>query len=299
MRLRRRKKVVLALGAGGARGLAHIGAIRALERSGIPIDAIAGVSFGAIVGSLYSLERDIDAVEKMLRDYLESPLFQETTRDMSLPSSDKNVSFFEKIQATIQKGYFFSRALRRQSVVTPETFVLHMRELVADHDFRDLSIPFRCSSVDLLSGNPIIFSDGPLLTALQASCASPGFFPPISLHGMLLVDGGVAEMMPVHLSRTFNPDYTIGVDVTRDIEPIIEEQDLHHSLDVVFRSYDITRDFTGVYTNRELDCIIRPNIGACLWSDFQLFDRYVQEGFQAAMAKIPEIRKRVFWFGKG
>lgn len=73
MRIRRRKKVVLALGAGGARGLAHIGAIRALERAGIPIDAIAGVSFGAIVGALYSLKRDIDEVEKMLRDYLASP----------------------------------------------------------------------------------------------------------------------------------------------------------------------------------------------------------------------------------
>lgn len=218
---------------------------------------------------------------------------------MNLPPSEKNVSFLEKIQATIQKGYFFSRALRRQSVVTPEAFVLHMRDLVADHDFCELSIPFRCSSVDLLTGNPIIFSDGPLLTALQASCATPGFFPPISLHGMLLVDGGVAEMMPVHLARSFCPDYTIGVDVTREIEPIIEEQDLHHSLDVVFRSYDITRDFTGVYTTRELNCVIRPNIGACHWSDFQFFDLYVQEGFKAAQAKVPEIRKRVFWFGRG
>ncbi|HNU74138.1 MAG: NTE family protein RssA [Deltaproteobacteria bacterium ADurb.BinA179] len=298
MRLRRKKKVVLALGAGGARGLAHIGVIRALNEAGIPIDAIAGVSFGAIIGALYSLYLDIDVVEKKLHEYMDSPLFQETSRNMSLPQSDRALGFFEKIQATVQKGYFFSRALSRQSVVTPETFVLHMKELVGDQDFRDLKIPYRCSSVDLITGHPIIFSEGPLCTALQASCATPGFFPPVSLHGMLLVDGGVAEMMPVFLAKTFRPDYIIGVDVTREIEPIIEEQDLHHSLDVVFRSYDITRDFMNIYIDREADCVIRPDIGSCHWSDFKFFDLYVERGFIAARTKIPEIRKRVFLFGR-
>jgi len=299
MRLRRKKRIVLALGAGGARGLAHIGVIRALKEAGVPVDAVAGVSFGAIIGALYSLYLDIDLVEEKLHEYMDSPLFQETSRDMSLPAPDRNLSFFEKIQATVQKGYFFSRALRRQSLVTPETFVLHMKELVGDRDFRDLNIPFRCSSVDLITGNPIVFSDGPLLTALQASCATPGFFPPISLHGMLLVDGGVTEMLPVSLAKTFRPDYTIGVDVTREIESIVEGEDLHHSLDVVFRSYDITRDYTNVYTSRELDCVIRPDIGSCHWSDFKFFELYVREGYNAAASKIPEIRKRILWFGKG
>ncbi len=297
MRLRRRKKVVLALGAGGARGLAHIGVIRALKEEGVPIDAIAGISFGAIIGALYSLYLDIDTVEDKLREYMASPLFQETSESMSLPQPDRALGFLEKIQATLKKGYFYSRALRRQSVITPETFVLHIRELVDDHGFLDLNIPFRCSSVDLITGHPIIFSDGPLTTALQASCATPGFFPPVSLHGMLLADGGVAEMMPVFLAKTFHPDYIIGVDVTREIESIVEEQELHHSLDVVFRSYDITRDFTNVYTNREVDCVIRPNIGSYHWSDFKVFDLYMQEGYQAAKARAPEIRKRIFWFG--
>ncbi|MFA5654801.1 MAG: patatin-like phospholipase family protein, partial [Desulfomonilia bacterium] len=272
MRLRRKKKVVLALGAGGARGLAHIGVIRALKEEGVPIDAIAGISFGAIIGALYSLYLDIDLVEDKLREYMVSPLFRETAENMGLPEPDRALGFLEKIQATLKKGYFYSRALRRQSVITPETFVLHIRELVDDHDFLDLNIPFRCSSVDLITGHPIIFSDGPLITALQASCATPGFFPPVSLHGMLLADGGVIEMMPVFLAKSFHPDYIIGVDVTRDIESIVEEQDLHHSLDVVFRSYDITRDFTNVYTNRELDCVIRPNIGSYHWSDFKCPD---------------------------
>lgn len=297
MSIRRKKKVILALGAGGARGLAHIGVIRALIDGGIPIDGIAGISFGAIIGALYSLYLDIEVVQQKLREYMESPLFQETSREMQMPHEDRSLSFLERIQSTIKKGYFFTRALSRTSVITPEAFVLHMKELVRDHDFLDLNIPFKCSSVDLLTGDPIIFSDGMLVTALQASCATPGFFPPVKLHGMLLVDGGVAEMMPVFLARSFKPDYVIGVDVTREIEPITEETDIHHSLDVVFRSYDITRDFTRLYTSKEVDCIIRPNIGLYHWADFKHFDFYVHEGCKAAQAKIDNLRKNIFWFG--
>ena len=295
MRIRRKDKVVLALGAGGARGLAHIGVIRALAEEGIPIDGIAGISFGAIVGALYSLHLDIGTVQEKLREYLKSPLFQETEREMEVPDPDRALGFLERLQSTIKKGYFYTRALSRTSVITPESFVLHMRELVGDHVFTDLNIPFHCSSVDLITGGPIIFSDGPLVTALQASCATPGFFPPVSLHGMLLVDGGVAEIVPVFLAKTFRPDFIIGVDVSREIEPISEQGQIHHSLDVVFRSYELTRDFINVYTSRELDVVIRPQIGSSDWSDFKFFDHYVEEGYKAAKARMADIRKKIFW----
>ncbi len=288
--------MVLALGAGGSRGLAHIGVIRALKDASIPIDCIAGISFGAIVGALYSLYLDIDEVETQLKQYLQSPLFQETRQDMELPEADKSRSFFEKIQATIKQGYFYSRALWSKSFVTPETFVLNMKALVGDKHFSDLKIPFKCASVDLITGDPIIFTEGDLYTALTASCATPGFFPPVRLYGMLLVDGGVAEMIPCNTAKTFHPDYLIGVDVSRSIDPIDENEDIHHSLDVVFRSYDISREFMNVYIARDMDCMIRPAIGSYPWSDFEHFNLFVEEGYRAAREKVPAIRKRVFWF---
>jgi NTE family protein len=294
MRLRRKSKVILALGAGGARGLAHIGVIRALAEEGIPIDGIAGISFGSIIGALYSLHLDIGVVQEKLREYVASPLFHETEREMSVPDPEKANGFLEKLQSVIRKGYFYSKALSQRSMITPAAVAFHMNELVGDHDFIDLNIPFCCSSVDLITGEPIVFSQGPLTTALQASCATPGFFPPVSLHGMLLVDGGVAEMMPVFLAKSFKPDFIIGVDVTREIEPC-EQTDIHHSLDVVFRSYEITRDFINVYTSKELDLVIRPQIGTCSWADFKSLDRYAEEGYKAAKARIPELRSRLFW----
>ncbi len=296
MRIRRKRKVIIALGAGGARGLAHIGVIRALKEADIPIDGIAGISFGAIVGALYSLHLDIDLVQQKLHDYLDSEVFQETEHGMEVPDPDKSPGLLDKIQSAILKGYFYTKALSRTSMITPEAYRLHMTELVGEHTFVDLNIPFKCSSVDLITGDPIIFSEGPLFTALQASCATPGFFPPLSMHGMLLVDGGVAEIIPVFLAKTFKPDYIIGVDVTREIEPLSGEVDIHNSLDVVIRSYEVTRDFINIYTSRELDTVIRPAIGNSQWSDFKSFDNYVQEGYRAAKDKVPELRKHIFWF---
>jgi len=293
--LRRKKMVALALGAGGSRGIAHIGVIRALKNAGIPIDCIAGISFGAIIGALYSLYQDIDEVEARLKNYLASPLFQETWHSLEMPEPDKSRSFFEKIHATIKEGYFYTRALMSKSLITPETFLMHMKSLVGEKKFTDLNIPFKCMSVDLISGEPIIFTEGDLYTALTASCATPGFFPPVRMYGMLLADGGVAEMVPCYTAKTFNPDYMIGVDVTRSIETIDEESEIHHSLDVVFRSYDISREFMNVYLARELNCMIKPDIGSYQWSDFDHFDLFVERGYHSAREKIPEIKKHLFW----
>jgi NTE family protein len=296
MRLRRKKRVVLALGAGGARGLAHVGVLRALHEADIPIDGIAGVSFGAIVGALYSIYTDVDTVEARLKEYMDSPVFKEAEREIESLDTDRSRSFFEKIQATIKKGYFYTMALYRKSLLTPESFVMNMKELVGDLAFSHTKIPFKCQAVDLITGNPIVFSDGDLCAALQASSAVPGFFPPVIMHTMLLVDGGVAEMIPVHLARTFKPDYIIGVDVHKDIEPIEDpDNELGHSFDVVFRSYDITRDFMDIYLTQELDTVICPELGTHTWYDFASFDTYVQAGYKAAQAKIPEIRRRIFW----
>lgn len=298
MRLRRKKRIVLALGAGGARGLAHVGVLRALSEAQIPLAGIAGVSFGSIVGALYAIHRDIDVVEQCLRTYMQSPVFREARKDISSLDAERSHSFLERMQATIKKGYFFTMALYRKSVLTPESFVMNMRTLVGERTFADMHIPFKCQAVDLITGHPIVFSDGDLCTALQASSAVPGFFPPVMMQNMLLVDGGVAEMTPVSLAKTFNPDYIIGVDVRKAVETLEEpDKELGHSFDVVFRSYDITRDFMDVYLAKELNCVICPDMGGHTWYDFDAFDYYVQQGYTATQAHLPEIRREIFWGG--
>jgi len=295
MKRRKKKRVALALGAGGARGIAHIGVLRALEENNIPIDCIAGSSFGAIVGGMYSITLDTKDLEKRIREYIQSPVFKEAKQEVESIENDTSRGFLERIHSTLKKGYFYTRALSRKALITPETFVMNMKNLVDNNSFDDMKIPFKCLSVDLITGNPIGMDDGDLLTALQASSATPGFFPPVAFNKMLLVDGGVAEMVPLYLAKTFQPDYIIGVDVSRDILPIQDpEEAISHSLDIVFRSYDITRDFMNIYESKEIDCIIRPKIGSYSWTDFELFDTFVREGFLAASRKVKLLKRDIY-----
>ncbi len=296
MRWRKKKRVALALGAGGARGIAHIGVLRALEEERIPIDCIVGSSFGAIVGAIYSISMDSRKVETRIRNYIRSPSFKDTMDEIESIENETSRGFLERIHSSLKRGYFYTRALSRKSILTPETFVKNMKILIGDESFKDMHIPFKCLSVDLITGNPIGLDEGDLSLALQASSATPGFFPPVRLNNMLLVDGGVAEMVPLYLARTFNPDYVVGVDVTRDILPIQDpDEEISHSLDIVFRCYDISRDFMNIYESREVDCIIRPDIGSYSWTDFELFDTFVREGYLAARRKMRVLKKDIYW----
>jgi NTE family protein len=297
MKIRRKKKIVLALGAGSARGLAHIGVLKALKEAQIPIDAIAGVSFGAIIGSLYSIYTDVNEVSHRIKDYMDSPFFKDAQKEIKSMERESAHTFFERIQATVKKGYFYSKAINNLSIVTQESFVMNMSVLIGERSFVDMKIPFKCQAVDLITGDPIVFSEGDLCGALQASSAIPGYFPPISKSSMLLVDGGVAEMMPVHLAKTFNPDYIIGVNVRKAVEPLTDpDNELTNTFDVIFRSYDITRDFMDVYLCKEIDCVITPEIHFQHWYDFDHIDYFVDQGYKAGKAKIDEIKKDIYWF---
>jgi NTE family protein len=296
MKIRRKKRVVLALGAGSARGLAHIGVLKALTEAGIPIDAVAGVSFGAIVGSLYCIYKDMNEVGDRIMEYMKSPFFQDAHKEITSLERGAAHSFFERIQATFKKGYFYTKAINNLSILTQESFVMNISTLCDNKTFADMKIPFKCQATDLITGNPIVFSEGNLCTALQASSAIPGYFPPINMHDMLLEDGGVAEMLPVHLAKTFNPDYIIGVNVRKAIEPLADvDNEITNTFDVIFRSYDITRDFMDIYLCRELDCIITPDIHSQHWYDFGHYEHFVTQGYKAAKAKIKEIIDDIYW----
>jgi NTE family protein len=296
VKIRRKKRIVLALGAGSARGLAHIGVLKALKEAQIPIDAIAGVSFGAIIGSLYSIYTDINDVKQRIKDYMDSPFFKDAQKEIKSMERESAHTFFARIQATVKKGYFYTKAINNLSILTQESFVMNMSALIGERSFSDMKIPFKCQAIDLITGDPIVFSEGDLCGALQASSAIPGYFPPINMRSMLLVDGGVAEMMPVHLAKTFNPDYIIGVNVRKAVETIVDpDNELTNTFDIIFRSYDITRDFMDVYLCKDIDCVITPEIHFQHWYDFDHIDYFIDQGYQACKAKLEDIKNDIYW----
>ncbi|HEY47895.1 MAG: hypothetical protein AMJ88_04805 [Anaerolineae bacterium SM23_ 63] len=181
--------VGLALSGGGARGLAHIGVLKVLEREGIPVDCLAGSSMGGIIAAAYAAGVTVAELEK------------EALRMAKLRELVKLVDPLPP-----RRGLLAGKRLR--------TFL--SRFVDPDLTFRDLHLPLALTAVDLLSGEEIRLDQGPVIDALLATCAFPGVLPPVASNGHWLVDGGLLNNLPVDVVRNLGAEIVIASNVTPD-----------------------------------------------------------------------------------
>jgi NTE family protein len=285
----RRKRIGLALGAGGARGIAHIGVLRLFEGRSIPIDLIVGTSIGALVGAAFAsgytthdMARRVDA---FLQDptFLDSPL--ESIRELE---ADKKLSLVQKIQGFFKNRLLLVQALFRPGMLEEENFQAMIDFFIPDIQVQDTLIPFRAVAVDLVSGRPVVFSRGSLREAVMASCAVPGAVSPHPCNGMLLSDGGIIYMVPTTVARAEGADVVIAVSVNPGIATLHK---LSSAVDVYVRSTNV-----GIFHNERLllqqaDVVISPQVGELHWTDFDRATDMIIAGEQAALEKLPQIRK--------
>jgi NTE family protein len=175
----------LALGAGGFKGFVHIGVIRALEELGVEITHIGGSSIGSIVGGLYALWGDIGKVEKTLLDYDKSKLADMFKTDIGL----------------------------LQGVFKGDSFIGELDKLVGNANISDCLVPFVAVSVDINNGKKIYHTSGLLKDAIRASCSLPLVFQPYEFNGRQLVDGGLAESVPVEATKSIGARTVLGVNI--------------------------------------------------------------------------------------
>ena len=214
------QKVGLVLSGGGAKGLTHIGIIRALEENNIPIDYVAGTSMGAIVGSLYAMGYSPDDMEKVIKS-------DDFKRWYTGDIQEKYIYYFKKNPPTpefINIRVSMKNPLRKvktqflpSSVVDPLQMNLVFVELFGQatascgNDFNRLFIPFRCVASDVYNKRPIIFRKGDLGDAVRASMSFPAMFKPIEIDSILAYDGGIYNNFPVDvMMEDFHPDIIIG-----------------------------------------------------------------------------------------
>jgi len=181
-----RKSIALVLSGGGARGLAHVGVLKALEQLQIPISAICGCSMGGLIASLYALGKPTDEIEKIARKY-------SSTREMI-----KLVDLTPR-----RRGYIISQHLR--------SFLSRLFD--ENVQFSQTKIPLAVNAVDLLSGQEVVLDHGSLLDAVLATTAIPGFFSPLQESTCILADGGVVNNLPVSLIKGKTLDPIVAVDV--------------------------------------------------------------------------------------
>ena len=218
-----RKKVGVVLSGGGAKGMAHIGALKVIEEAGIPIDYVVGTSMGSIIGGLYSIGYTPEQMDSMVRRQDWSFLLSD-----KIPRSEQNMAEREASEKYVFSLPFGKNA-KTQAVgglIKGQNLANLFSELTVGYhdsiDFNKLPIPFACVSENIVNGNEVNFHKGVLATAMRASMAIPGVFTPVRLDSMVLVDGGVVNNYPVNVARAMGADIIIGVDVQNDLKPANE-----------------------------------------------------------------------------
>jgi NTE family protein len=279
-----RPKIGLVLAGGGARGGAHIGVLKVLEELQVPVDYVAGTSFGAIVGSFYAAGYSAGELEAALgemdwntllsdraprsgRSYQRKLDDQETALDFEFSVGPDGLSLPPGLVRGNQLRLMLRKYLSRVS---------HVR------DFDDLPIPFRAVATDLESGEEAVLGDGDIASAVLASMSVPGLFPPLNREGRLLVDGGLVNNMPVSVVRAMGADIVILVDIGT---PLAERDEIT-SVPKVFSQLLSLLTLKGRQAQLDLmtaqDFLLRPDVAEIGLTDFYRTMSAVPEGEKAA-----------------
>jgi NTE family protein len=288
-----RLRVGLVLGGGGARGAAHIGVLRELERMRIPIDAIAGTSMGAIVGGLYASGMSVDELEKLVAE-------MDWAAAMSDEPERSDLRFRRKQDARnfpidLDIGLEHGRLRLPLGMVQGQKLDLILRKLTlpVSHfsDFDDLPIPFRAIASDIETGEMHVMHSGDLALAIRASMSVPGVLAPVSVDGHMLVDGGLVGNLPVDIVRDMGVDVVIAVDVEFPLYTLAELQSAitvsEQMLTILIRKETLRQ----IEKLGDDDVLIRPKLGTFGSANFGDIVQAIEPGARAAREQEPHLAR--------
>ncbi len=254
---KRPDKIALVLGGGSARGLAHIGILKVLERESIPIDIIVGTSIGSLVGGAYAVGVPIAHIEEYARGYSWKDIYAPTLPRLSL-SEGTNLA---KIVNRILEG----------------------------KNYEDAKIPFVVVTTNIETGKEIVFTKGDLPLLLQASCSWPGIFPPVNVDGMMLVDGGVKNSVPTLIARSLGADFII----TCDVGFHVRQGKLNNIFEYFVQGIQIMGEELNRYQSLDADVVIKVELDNIDQVAFDKAHISIPKGEEAALNMIKTIKKRL------
>jgi NTE family protein len=251
-------RIGLALSGGAARGMAHVGVLRALIENDIRIDCIAGTSAGSIVGGAYAAGMSLDEIRGFGRTLRWRDIGRVTMSRLGIQSNER-----------------LEQYLRARLPVTR---------------FEELQIPFAAVATELKTGMAVVMRDeGDVPFAIRASCAIPGWYVPVADgEGRQLVDGGLVAVVPTSMTRALGADIVIAVDVNSEGATFIGPTS--SVIGVLLQSLLVVQK-TASHNQRELaDLVINPKVGHIRWDEMGRADELMAAGYEAALKRIPDIR---------
>jgi len=245
--LMRSTGVVLALGGGAARGIAHIGVLKVLAEEGIAVRAVAGTSVGSVVGAALAAGRDWRWMLAEARRLRWSQLVQPVVPRMGMLATERFERYLERTLGTLR--------------------------------FEDLSLPFAAVAVDISAGEEVVLRAGPLAPAIRASCSLPGIFTPVTLGGRLLVDGGLLNDVPADVARTLADGPVLAVKLNGGSREPTRPRSI---LDVITASFAIVA-LHGIQRGlAAADVVVAPDLGRASYRDLRRVDELFAAGERAA-----------------
>ncbi|AZZ45065.1 hypothetical protein C1896_09160 [Pseudomonadaceae bacterium SI-3] len=277
----------LVLSGGAARGLAHIGVLKALEEQGVQIDAIAGTSMGAVIGGLYAAGYSVDELEKLALELDWQQVLSDDPPREDIPFRRKqdDRDFLVKRKLSFRDDGSLGLPL---GVIQGQNLALLLERLLVHasdiRDFDRLPIPFRAVATDIANDKKVIFRSGHLPQAIRASMSIPAVFAPVEIDGRLLVDGGMVDNVPMDVARDMGVDRLIVVDIGT---PLLPREQLLTVVDVLNQSITMmTRrnSEAQLATLRPEDLLVQPMLAAFGSTDFGRAEQLIDAGYRAADA---------------
>jgi NTE family protein len=248
-------KVALVLGAGAAKGFAHIGVLKVLEANKIPIHLIVGTSVGSLVGSLYAY--------------------------------GYNAFQLQAIALSIEKGEMIDLIIPDNGFIQGLKLAEYVNKAVKNTPLEKLNIPFYAVATDIQNGQEMVFGKGNSGAAVRASCSVPGLFRPVRIGDRLYVDGGIVSPVAVEAAQKHGGDRVIAVDISSDLGNTKPEG----TIETIFQSVNIMYAKLAQLQCSKADVVIQPKVGHIGATDFSKRHEAILEGEKAATEALPKVKE--------
>jgi NTE family protein len=268
--LHERPKIALVLGGGGARGIAHIGVLRAIYKEHIPIDLVVGTSVGSIVGAFYCAQVPFEKMYELA--------------NKTNIGTFSNINYISIMDMLLTDNLFSNDNLEK-----------YINENISNIEFDELKIPLVCVATDLKTGERILLREGSVAFAARASSTIPGIFKPVEYMQRYLVDGGLTENVPVNVAKIFDCDIIIAVSIAADIT----KNNVNNTIETLMQTIYIQGMMFDQYNLDSADVVIRPDVGYLSVLDFKHSHPCIDKGFIAATKAIEDIKKIIISKTKG